>query len=126
MTFFFIVVMKLQRELYFDYDTNLGRVRCLPPSKQQSCASSENQANIPKYLQTHFNADFRNLKSLAKITSHEITLNWPDRKILYHSLKKRLAGSSCKLNFFNIFCLSNELHVQCMQKNEVHMLLVNS
>ena len=49
-----IVRKTLQRELHFDYDTNLARVRSLPPQSNaryiKSCASSENHPNIPKYL----------------------------------------------------------------------------
>lgn len=41
----------LQRELHFDYGTNLARLRCLPPQSNalyiKSCASSENHPNIP-------------------------------------------------------------------------------
>ena len=77
-----IVMKTLQRELHFDYGTNLARLRCLPPQSNalyiKSGASSENHSNIPKYLGTHFTADFRNLKNLAKITSYAVKLNWPD------------------------------------------------
>ena len=48
------VMKTLQRELHFDYDTNLARLRCLPQQSNivyiKSCASSENQSNIAKFF----------------------------------------------------------------------------
>ena len=84
------VIKTLQRELRFDYDTNLARLRCLPLQSNivytRSCASSVNQSNIANFFETHFSADFRNLKSLAKIIFHPVKLNCIYMLLLFENL----------------------------------------